>query len=94
MESQTGSMGNLIRSSAKVAPVGCQPATMAFKLKLSLSQKVACAAEVVTQHGKSVHLAAGLSCPRLAGFLPPWQEIGWDAVVQPGPGVTTVIDLK
>ena len=60
------------RLSAKVAPVGCQLATMALKtFRLSLSQKVGL-------HGISCHpiwdtSASGLSCTRLADFLPPWQ---------------------
>ena len=44
------------RSSAMVAPAGCQLATMALKLKLSLSQKVGCMAESVKQSGTSVRL--------------------------------------
>ena len=42
-------------------------------------------------HGRSCHQlcdvnASGLSCRRLVDFLPPWQSIGWDVVLQPGPG--------
>ena len=31
--------------------------------------------------------ASGLSSREPGGFLPPWQSIGWDVVVQPGPAV-------
>ena len=41
-------------------------------------------------HGRSCRpiwdvSAFGLSYTRVANFLPPWQWIGWDIVVQPGP---------
>ena len=59
------------------------------KLKLSLSQKVGCTADVVTQSGAVS--ASGLSCgTRLVDFLPPWESIGWDVVVQPGPVLSQV----
>ena len=52
---------------------------------LSLSQKVGLhTAEVGTQIWEVS--ASGLSGSRLLDFLPPWQYIGWDVVVQPGPG--------
>ena len=46
------------RTSAKVAPIRCQLSTMPrhLQLKLSLSQKVGCTAEIVTQSSTSEHL--------------------------------------
>ena len=38
--------------------------------------------------------ASGMSCTRLADFLPPWQSIGWDVVVQPGPGVQCAVPAE
>ena len=71
------------RPSAKVAPFGCQLATMALQLKTVTVQKGGF-------HSTSRHpiwdvTASGLSCTRLADFLPSWQQIGWVIVVQPCP---------
>ena len=59
--------------SAKVAPVVCQLATMAVKIKTVAIRKK------WVLHGRSCHpvwdvsaSASGLSCTRLADFLPPW----------------------
>ena len=56
------------RPSAKVAPVECQLATMALKIKTVTIPEVGL-------HGRSCHpiwdvRAYGLSCSRLADFLP------------------------
>ena len=61
------------RPSAKaVAPVGCQLVTMTLKINtVTIPQKVGCTAEAVTQIWDVS--ASGLSCTRLANFLPPWQ---------------------
>ena len=57
LKSRVGSHDNVPdRPSAMVASVGCQLATMALTLKLSLSQNVGCTAEVVTEFGTSLHL--------------------------------------
>ena len=58
------------RPSAKVSPVGCQLETMALKIKTVTIPKGGL-------HGRSCDLigdvsASGLSCTRLADFLPPW----------------------
>ena len=55
-----------------VAPFGANWRPWHLKLKLSLSQKVGCTAEVVTQSWDVS--APGLSCTRLTDFLPPWQS--------------------
>ena len=80
------------RPSAKVASVGV-PANWRpwhLKLKVPLPPKG-------VLHGRSCHpvwavSASGLSRTRLADFLPPWRSVGWDFVVQPGPGVYLRID--
>ena len=59
------------RPSAKVAPVRCHLAPMAFIINTVTIQKG-------VLHGRSCHpnwdvSAPGMSCTRLAGFLPPWQ---------------------
>ena len=80
------------RPSAKVASVGV-PANWRpwhLKLKVPLPPKG-------VLHGRSCHpvwavSASGLSRTRLADFLPPWRSVGWDFVMQPGPGVYLRID--
>ena len=60
--------------SAKVAPVGCQMATVALKIKTVTIPKGGL-------HGRSCRpiwdgSASGLNFTRLVDFLPPWQQIG------------------
>ena len=65
--------------------VGCQLATMTLKqIKTVTIPKGGL-------HGRGClspnlgRQCIWLSCTRLADFLPPWQENGWDVVVQPDP---------
>ena len=67
-----------------VAPFGCTLATMALTITTFTIHKSGL-------HGRSCHpiwdvSASGLSCTRLANFLPPGQYIGWDVVLRFCPG--------
>ena len=74
--------------------VESQLTTMPLNIKtITVIKKGGCTARVVTQSGTSVH-HSGVSSTRLADFLPPWHQIGWDIVVRPGPELWAIMDCS